>query len=154
MKRTDFAALLLKIQEAEREVREQGQKEYAHSEDNCFANFDSDSGHGVNRLQSIMTHMNKHYRGIQAYVNGHRSQREDIRGRLKDLRLYAALMWGAIDEELVTVISVADEQRWKKLKESIVKPCGCGSGETTFYCATCAEDVCTHCQGDCPLCND
>lgn len=99
MTRDQFAALLLEIQEKERTVREEGQKEYAHDADNCFANFDSDADHGVSRLQSIATHLNKHYRGIKAFVNGHRSQREDIRGRIKDARLYLALLWAAIEDE-------------------------------------------------------
>ena len=89
----------LEIQEMERAVREEGQKEYAHAADNCFANFDSDADHGVSRLQSIATHLNKHMRGIKAFVNGHRSQREDIRGRIKDARLYLALLWAAIEDE-------------------------------------------------------
>ncbi len=100
MTRDEFAALLSKIQSEEEIVRRAGQAEYSHDADNCFANFDSDAEHGVSRLQSIMTHLNKHMRGIKAFVNGHRSQREDIRGRIKDARLYMALLWGAIEEEL------------------------------------------------------
>lgn len=99
MTREQFAALLGEIQEKERAVRADGQKEYAHDADNCFANFDSDADHGVSRLQSIATHLNKHMRGIKAFVNGHHSQREDIRGRIKDARLYLALLWGAIEDE-------------------------------------------------------
>lgn len=99
MTRDQFAALLLEIQEKERAVREAGQAEYSHDADNCFANFDSDADHGVSRLQSIATHLNKHMRGIKAFVNGHRSQREDIRGRIKDARLYLALLWAAVEDE-------------------------------------------------------
>lgn len=99
MKRVEFVEHLLKIQAAEIVVSDDGQKEYAHDADNCFANFDSDADHGVSRLQSIATHLNKHMRGIKAFVNGHRSQREDIRGRIKDARLYLALLWAAIEDE-------------------------------------------------------
>lgn len=99
MTRDDFSTLLNEIQRAEREVREQGQREYAHDDDNCLANFDSDTVIGVSRMQSLMVLANKHWRGIQAYVAGHRSQREDVRGRIKDLRLYLALLWAMVDEE-------------------------------------------------------
>lgn len=98
MTNAEMAKLLLFIQDKEREVRDQGQREYADL-DNCFANFDADSQHGVDRIQSIMTHATKHWRGINAWVKTRQDQRDDIRGRIKDLRMYLALLWAAINEE-------------------------------------------------------
>lgn len=98
-----FASLLDDIQEEERKVREAGQAEYAHDKDNCFANFDRLSAHlGVSREKVLMVYTMKHIDGILAWVNGHRNQREDIRGRIKDARLYLALLWGMIEEDLLS----------------------------------------------------
>ena len=40
----------------------------------------------------------KHIDGISAYVNGHRSQREGVRGRLTDAITYLCILWGMFDE--------------------------------------------------------
>ena len=41
----------------------------------------------------------KHIDGILAFINGHKSQREDVRGRLTDVIVYLTLLWGMIDED-------------------------------------------------------
>ena len=46
-----------------------------------------------------MTYMLKHVDGIAAYVKGHKSQREDVRGRITDCIVYLMLLWGMIEEE-------------------------------------------------------
>jgi hypothetical protein len=99
MTREEFAVLLDTIQADERAVREAGQKEYAHDESNAFANFER-WGKALNltREQVLLVYAAKHWDGIVAWVNGHRSQREDVRGRLKDLRMYLALLWGMVEE--------------------------------------------------------
>ena len=33
-----------------------------------------------------------------SYVKGHKSQREDVRGRMVDIITYLTLLWGMIDE--------------------------------------------------------
>lgn len=94
-----FTALLSRIQEEEREVRTQGQAEYARDPNNVFANFDRLSTLlSLPREQILLVYAYKHIDGIISHINGHRSQREDIRGRIKDLRMYLALLWGMIDE--------------------------------------------------------
>jgi len=42
--------------------------------------------------------MIKHVDGLCAYVDGHHSQREDVRGRLTDIIVYCFLMWGMVEE--------------------------------------------------------
>jgi len=97
MTKKEFAVLLNTIQAQEREVREAGQAEYCHDEDNCHANFDRIAEQlGLTREQVLWVYTQKHLDGLLAYINGHRSQREDITGRIKDARLYLALLWGMI----------------------------------------------------------
>ena len=81
-------------------TRDEGQKEYAHDDTDVFANFNR-----VGRLleedrkKVLMTYMLKHIDGIAAYVKGHKSQREDVRGRITDSIVYLMLLWGMINEE-------------------------------------------------------
>lgn len=100
MTNDQFSQLLSFIQQAELQVREDGQKEYAHSDSNVFANFDrvADSLQ-LDRKQVLLVYALKHWDGIVSYVGGHVSQREDVRGRIKDLRMYLALLWGMVEEE-------------------------------------------------------
>ena len=81
-------------------MREAGQKEYAHDMDEIFANFNriSDSLN-CDRKKVLMTYMLKHIDGINAYVKGHKSQREDVTGRITDCIVYLMLLWGMIKEE-------------------------------------------------------
>jgi hypothetical protein len=97
--RFKFAALLEAIQEAERKVNTQGQDEYARSEEDCFSNFKR-VGDWLNLDQRLvlLVYALKHLDGIVAHVEGHTSQREDVRGRIKDLRLYLAILWGMENE--------------------------------------------------------
>ena len=44
-----------------------------------------------------MTYLLKHIDGITSFVNGHQSQREDVRGRLTDAIVYLCLLWGMVD---------------------------------------------------------
>lgn len=105
MTRDQFAEFLDAIQHAEREVRAAGQAEYAHDNDNCFANFErignrlkcSGCGKPIGPEIVLLVYALKHEDGIIAFINGHKSQREDVRGRIKDLRLYLALLWGMIE---------------------------------------------------------
>ena len=81
-------------------IRDEGQKEYAHDEKNVFANF-ARVGNllDVDRKKVLMTYMLKHVDGIAAYVKGHKSQREDVTGRITDCMVYLMLLWGMIEEE-------------------------------------------------------
>jgi len=80
-------------------TRKSGQNEYAHEEDNVFANFDRIADAlDTTREKVLMTYLLKHVDGIKAYVNGYKSQREDVRGRLADIIVYSMLLWGMIEE--------------------------------------------------------
>ena len=80
-------------------TRESGQKEYAHNKDNVFADFERiGEAVGISREKVLMVYLLKHVDGIKAYVNGHKSQREDVRGRITDIIVYLMLLWGMIED--------------------------------------------------------
>jgi hypothetical protein len=79
-------------------TREEGQNEYAHDTDNAFANFDRVAEKTeTTREKVLLTYLLKHIDGITAYAKGHKSQREDVRGRIKDCIVYLCLFWGMVD---------------------------------------------------------
>ena len=45
-----------------------------------------------------MTYILKHVDGVLAYIKGHKSQREDVRGRITDIIVYLCLLWGMVEE--------------------------------------------------------
>ena len=70
------------------------------NDSNVFANFDRVAESlQLDRKQVLLVYALKHWDGIVSYVGGHVSQREDVRGRIKDLRMYLSLLWGMIEEE-------------------------------------------------------
>lgn len=92
-------------------LREQGQKEYAHDEDDAFANFKRIAediempcphcGETVDfdHKWVLWVYAMKHREGIVSWLQGHKSQREDVTGRLNDLIVYMLLLRGMIEEE-------------------------------------------------------
>ena len=88
-----------RVFDACRLLRNDGQQEYAHQADNSFANFERVAAYlGQTREQTLMTYLIKHIDGIASHVKGHHSQREDVRGRIKDAIVYLCLLHGMIDE--------------------------------------------------------
>ena len=88
--------ILLKV----KDMHTEGQKEYAMTEDNVFANFERISNHlSISREKVLMTYLLKHIDGISAYVKGHKSQREDVTGRITDAIVYLMLLWAMNREE-------------------------------------------------------
>ena len=80
-------------------ARDGGQKEYAHRKDNVFANFDRVAERlGITSEKVLMVYLLKHIDGITAYIEGHKSQREDVRGRITDAMVYLMLLWGMVEE--------------------------------------------------------
>ena len=80
-------------------TRDAGQKEYAHDIDNVFANFErSASLLDIPRDKALMVFLLKHIDGISAYVKGHKSQREDVTGRITDAIVYLCLLRGIIED--------------------------------------------------------
>ncbi len=81
-------------------MRAAGQKEYARKQSNAFANFERVANHiDSSKEKVLMVYLLKHIDGISSFVNGHKSQREDVRGRITDAIVYLCLLWGMIDEE-------------------------------------------------------
>ena len=82
------------------QTREDGQKEYAHEQDNVLANFNR-VGNLLNVKPGnvLLVYLMKHIDGITAYLAGHKSQREDVRGRIKDAIVYLCLLWAMVEEE-------------------------------------------------------
>ena len=80
-------------------TRKQGQKEYARKSSNVFANFERVAKSlQLTREEVLLVYLLKHIDGISSYVKGHKSQREDIRGRLTDAMVYLCLLWGMVNE--------------------------------------------------------
>ena len=81
-------------------TRDAGQKEYAQDVDNVFANFERIAmSIDVDRERVLMTYLLKHIDGISAYVKGHKSQREDVTGRITDAIVYLMLLWAMVVED-------------------------------------------------------
>ncbi len=82
------------------ELRVAGQKEYAHRDDNAFANFERVGERlNINRAQVLLVYLEKHLDGIHSWSKGHISQREGVRGRINDAIVYLCLLRGMIEEE-------------------------------------------------------
>jgi hypothetical protein len=80
--------------------RAAGQAEYAHKDENAFANFERASERlGIDRKSVLMVYVEKHIDGIHSFIKGHKSQREDVRGRINDVIVYMCLLRGMVDEE-------------------------------------------------------
>ena len=100
MTREQMKEKISKIFSEINQTREAGQKEYARELDNAFANFERIGSYlSINRKKVLLTYLLKHIDGIIAYCEGHKSQREDVRGRITDVIVYLCLLWGMIDDE-------------------------------------------------------
>ena len=84
-------------------MRAAGQKEYARKENNAFANFERIAENlKLTREQVLLTYLLKHVDGICSYVDGYKSQREDVRGRITDAIVYLCLLWGMQNDKIKT----------------------------------------------------
>ena len=82
------------------EMRDAGQKEYARKDSDVHANFKRVAEQTNTTPEKVlMVYLLKHIDGINAYIDGHKSQREDISGRLTDAIVYLFLLGGLIEEE-------------------------------------------------------
>ena len=101
MTKDQFDDLFTSIIDQVKATRDDGQKEYAHDEVNVFANFERTARQlNTTREKVLMTFLMKHMDGIVAHINGHESQREDIRGRVKDAIVYLTLYWAMVEGEM------------------------------------------------------
>lgn len=96
-----FADYLSKCHERELALCKAGQAEYAHDPSNTFANFERVAAQlgNVTREDVLLVYALKHLDGIVAHVQGHKLQRENIQGRIDDLRLYLALLGGMFESD-------------------------------------------------------
>jgi len=91
-------------------LRESGQNEYALP-NNCFSNFEKLSSELlIPREKILWVFAKKHIDGIASYLRGHTSQREDVRGRIKDLIVYLILLYGMIEEKQTLVDNYLEKQ--------------------------------------------
>lgn len=80
-------------------TRDAGQKEYARTDDNVFANFERVAKKlGNAREEVLLVYLLKHIDGICAHVDGHTSQREDVTGRITDAIVYLCLLRGMVED--------------------------------------------------------
>ena len=100
--RFDMMVLMDKVFSEEiNALREDGQKEYARGDENtsAFANFERVAADlDIPREKVLWVYAMKHKDGIASHLNGHTSQREDVRGRINDLIVYLFLLRGMLDE--------------------------------------------------------
>ena len=100
MTKDEMKEVMENLQKYEMQMREEGQKEYAHDDENACANFERVAEQtGMTREQVLWVYFLKHVDGIAAYIKGHRSQREGIQGRIVDARVYLALLCGMVEGE-------------------------------------------------------
>ena len=129
MRKDTFDKLFNDIMTDVKATRDEGQKEYAHTESNVFANFERVAeGLDISREKALMVYLMKHIDGINAWVKGHQSQREDVTGRIMDSIVYLCLLWGMVaDDEVFDIDDVFfDEEGFKPSK----KCCGAFNEDT------------------------
>ena len=99
MKHNEMLKLINAIFEQVEIIHTQGQKEYAMDEDNVFANFERIAKQmtTLSKEQVLWVYFMKHVDGICSYIKGHRSQREEVQGRLTDAIVYLCILWGMIE---------------------------------------------------------
>ena len=98
MKRSDVKAVLSTVFNECLVLYDQGSSEYAEDAD-AFANFMEDAREaGVSQELVLSIFANKHWRGIRRWIKGHKSQRENVRGRLNDMIVYLGILRAMADE--------------------------------------------------------
>ena len=109
MSRAELSNLIETIFTEVQSTREAGQKEYARESNNAFANFERIGGllHKT-KEEILMVYLLKHMDGIVSWVEGHKSQREDVTGRIIDAIVYLCLLYG-MTESQPTMQSTGDE---------------------------------------------
>ena len=133
MTKSEFDKLFKKIIKEVKETRDSGQKEYAHTENDVFANFKrvADSL-DISKEQALMVYLMKHMDGINAWVKGHKSQREDVTGRIKDSIVYLCLLWGMAKDSEGGIDAFFDEHGFVPSKTSKGGTFNPETGEVTF----------------------
>lgn len=80
-------------------LRNAGQEEYAHSDENALSNFEHlASDLKLSREKILLVYFKKHYDGVVSWVNGHKSQREGVQGRINDMIVYLCLLRAMVED--------------------------------------------------------
>ena len=110
MTKAEFGIIVQHVQTQMESVLESAGKEYA-AEDNVFANFErSATDLNLERDEILWVYAMKHRDGIASYLRGHRSQREDVRGRIIDLINYLTLLYAMVEEvSLTATVATPDD---------------------------------------------
>jgi len=153
--RDEQSKVMEKVFEECRALRGAGQKEYAHREDNAFANFERVAERiGISREKVLLVYAEKHFDGIHSYIQGHRSQRESVKGRINDVIVYMTLLRGMVEagekcancEEIPAAPSPTTPYGTACLSrahaECVAIECGCachGGHTTTCKCQDCRQ---------------
>ena len=104
MRRFDFEQLLGELQTEELLINRTKGEEYAQDTeevDDALLNFKRAAEFlGLSPLQVCTVYLYKHFAAIASYAeNGETKSNESTRGRINDLRLYAALFMGLVKDE-------------------------------------------------------
>lgn len=116
MSKDDMASLMEATFEECRKLRTAGQKEYAGG-GNALGNFLRAGGDvEVPPEKAWYVLFKKHIDGIAAWCNGHRSQRENVAGRINDAIVYLCLFKGIVAQTEI------EEARGPNVAVSIAGP--------------------------------
>lgn len=97
--RADVARLMEEVFEECKKTHGVANQEYALDTD-ALANFNEVAKDaGISRLSVWYILASKHWRGVASYIRGFKSQRENVRGRIKDLIVYLVLLWAMINDD-------------------------------------------------------
>jgi hypothetical protein len=105
MTRNEMAEVMEKVFVECKTLRGAGQAEYAHREDNAFANFERVGERlGISREKTLLVYLEKHIDGVHSWVKGHRSQRESVKGRINDIIVYLCLLRGMVEQAEIAAL--------------------------------------------------
>tara|TARA_R100000458_G_scaffold1576_2_gene1339 strand:+ start:4616 stop:4921 length:306 start_codon:yes stop_codon:yes gene_type:complete len=100
MKHNEMLEMINHIFDQVRDMHTKGQKEYAMDEDNVFANFERIAEQtNFDKKMVLWIYLMKHIDGIASFLKGHKSQRENVEGRLTDAIVYLCILWAMIEKE-------------------------------------------------------
>lgn len=124
MTRDEMAAFMQeKFEDEVMTVRAEGQKEYAHEESNAFANFQRAAADlAIDAKAVCWIFAMKHRDGIAAWLKGHRSQREHVTGRIKDLIVYLFILWAMIEEDEEKSLETMTSAEFLRRGRRVVSP--------------------------------
>lgn len=112
MRRDNFVEILKRLQEDELELNLTKGREYAGGDGDALANFkqagefistrcpECGCVHKIGSLSALMVYAFKHFCSLTSYAGvGEELSDEAIKGRVADLRLYAALFEALVEEQ-------------------------------------------------------